>query len=55
MTRAVLIGLIALSVGAGALALGWNAYAPAAPGAVVTVADVDAPAARSIFPKVLNR
>jgi hypothetical protein len=54
MTRSLLLVLVAVVVGMGAAALGWRAYAPATSGETVA-AVADAPAARNLFPKVLNR
>ena len=54
MTKSLMLGLVALVLGMGAVALGWRAVAPST--TTETVAAVaDAPAARNLFPKVLNR
>ena len=54
MSKSLVLGLVALVVGMGAAALGWLSYAPSTTGEPVA-AVADAPAARDLFPKVLNR
>lgn len=56
MTKALLIGLVALAVSISAAALAWRSWAPPRPGEPAAAAPVtDAPSSRAIFPKVLNR
>lgn len=55
MTKALLLGLVALVVAMGTATLAWRSYEPAKSGEPVAAQVADAPSARNIFPKVLNR
>jgi hypothetical protein len=54
MTKPLLIAALVLTVGFAAAALAYRAQAPASSDQAVTAAVVAPPAARDIFPKVLN-
>jgi hypothetical protein len=55
MTKSLLLGLTALVVVVGAAALAWQSYTPPSTSETTAAQVADAPSAREIFPKVLNR